>query len=130
MPYRDPAQGAAWMREYRKRKRAGKTGAPATLPCVPSVAVHQSLRRCPRKQLAVQVPRPRFRRPCPCEKLFTAVSRPRCNWRERFLSGSSPPRRARIAITPDTVRPARRAVIVEVERNESAAKHPPTKGLL
>src|SRR5215470_10736990 len=119
MPYRDPAQGAAWMREYRKRKRAGKTGAPATLPCVPSVAVHQSLRRCPRKQLAVQVPRPRFRRPCPCEKLFTAVSRPRCNWRERFLSGSSPRMYARTATTPATVRPARAAAIVEIARGEN-----------
>ena len=31
MPYRDPAQKAAWMREYRKRKRGRKTFAPAPL---------------------------------------------------------------------------------------------------
>jgi hypothetical protein len=37
MPYRDPAQRAAWMREYRKRKRVGRTGAPASLPSPPSI---------------------------------------------------------------------------------------------
>ena len=31
MPYRDPARRAAWMREYRKRKRVGKTSAPASV---------------------------------------------------------------------------------------------------
>jgi hypothetical protein len=37
MPYRDPAQRAAWMRQYRKRKRVGKAGARASIPSVPSV---------------------------------------------------------------------------------------------
>jgi hypothetical protein len=32
VPYRNPARRAAWMREYRKRKRLGNTGAPASLP--------------------------------------------------------------------------------------------------
>src|SRR5262249_24444299 len=37
MPYRDPARRAAWMREYRKRKRVGRTGAPLSLSSPPSV---------------------------------------------------------------------------------------------
>jgi hypothetical protein len=37
MPYRDPAQRAAWMREYRKRKRVGQMSAPASLISGPSV---------------------------------------------------------------------------------------------
>jgi hypothetical protein len=37
MPYRDPANRAAWMREYRKRKRLGKTGAPVSLRPTPSI---------------------------------------------------------------------------------------------
>ena len=32
MPYRDPAKRAAWMREYRKRKRVGQMGLPASPP--------------------------------------------------------------------------------------------------
>jgi len=36
MPYRDPAQRAAWMREYRKRKREIRTSAPASLRTPPS----------------------------------------------------------------------------------------------
>jgi hypothetical protein len=36
MPYRDPAQKAAWMRKYRKRKRLGKTGALGSSPTAPS----------------------------------------------------------------------------------------------
>lgn len=32
MPYRDPAQRAAWMREYRRRKRTGRTDAPCASP--------------------------------------------------------------------------------------------------
>jgi len=36
MPYRDPAQRAAWMREYRKRKRVERVGEPASLPSRPS----------------------------------------------------------------------------------------------
>jgi hypothetical protein len=31
MPYRDPAQRAAWMREYRRRKRGIPTSAPVSL---------------------------------------------------------------------------------------------------
>jgi hypothetical protein len=42
-----------------------------------------------------------------------AASKLRCNWRERFLSGSSPLKHARIAITPDTVLPAHAAASVE-----------------
>jgi len=37
MPYRDPAQKAAWMREYRKRKRSGQVGVPTSLPSTTSV---------------------------------------------------------------------------------------------
>lgn len=37
MPYRDPAQRAAWMREYRKRKRVGLVGVSASLPSAASV---------------------------------------------------------------------------------------------
>jgi hypothetical protein len=47
------------------------------------------------------------------ESVPAAASKPRCNWRELFLSVSSPPRYAGIAITPATVRPARSAAIVE-----------------
>ena len=36
MPYRDPAERAAWMREYRRRKRLRKAGAPASLRSAPS----------------------------------------------------------------------------------------------
>src|SRR5215475_3348964 len=35
MPYRDPAQRAAWMREYRRRKRAGQTSSLAPLRSAP-----------------------------------------------------------------------------------------------
>src|ERR1700741_286022 len=37
MPYRDPAQRAAWMREYRKRKRLGQMSAPVAVPSTPSI---------------------------------------------------------------------------------------------
>jgi hypothetical protein len=37
MPYRDPSRKAAWMREYRKRKRVAHTSAPVALPSPPSV---------------------------------------------------------------------------------------------
>jgi len=53
------------------------------------------------------------------EKVHAATSNPRCSWRERFLSEPLPRKYARIAITPDTVRPAHGAAIVEVERDEN-----------
>jgi len=34
MPYRDPGLRAAWMREYRKRKRAARIGAPVSRPSI------------------------------------------------------------------------------------------------
>src|SRR5690349_9819487 len=37
MPYRDPARRAAWMREYRRRKRGIGTNAPVSLPSSPHV---------------------------------------------------------------------------------------------
>jgi hypothetical protein len=42
--------------------------------------------------------------------------KPRWTWREPFLSGSSLPGHARIAITPDIVHPAHGAAIAEVVR--------------
>jgi len=49
---------------------------------------------------------------------------PPANWRERFLLGSSPLKHARIAMTPDIVRPAHGAAIAEAQvRN----KHPEDK---
>src|SRR3974377_881070 len=36
MPYRDPARRAAWMREYRKRKRQARLNEPADRPPSPS----------------------------------------------------------------------------------------------
>jgi hypothetical protein len=38
MPYRDPANRAAWMREYRKRKHGRRTSVPVSVPSPPSVA--------------------------------------------------------------------------------------------
>jgi hypothetical protein len=55
----------------------------------------------------------------PRESPPAAASKPRWNWRERFLSGLWPPKRACIAITLATVRPERGAAIVEGERDES-----------
>src|SRR6516225_11389832 len=92
--------------------------------------MHRNLRASSRHQLTVRVPNPRLRTPGWQESVSAAGLRPRWTWHEPSPPESSPPRYARIAITPDTVRPARRVVIVEVERNESAAMHPPTKGLL
>ena len=37
MPYRDRAQRAAWMREYRKRKRVENVSAPALYPSKPAI---------------------------------------------------------------------------------------------
>jgi hypothetical protein len=37
MPYRDPARRAAWMREYRKRKRAAQISAPVSRASSPSI---------------------------------------------------------------------------------------------
>jgi len=52
---------------------------------------------------------------------FAAASKPRWTWRELFLLEHWPLGYARIAITLDTVHPARGAAIVEVARDESAA---------
>jgi hypothetical protein len=68
---------------------------------------------------AAQAPNPRRHNPGSYEKLYGATLRPPWNWRVRFLTVSLPPKHARIAITPDTVRPAHGAAIVEVEKDES-----------
>jgi hypothetical protein len=86
----------------------------------PTGCLHQSPRASSRKQSTVRVPNPRLRTPGSCESFPAAASKPRCNWRERFLSGSSLPRYARIAITPATVRRAHVAAIVGLVRGEGA----------
>jgi len=82
------------------------------------VCVHPSPRTSPRRELIVRVLNSRLRRALQCERLSATASKPRWTWRERFLSGSSPPRCARIATTPDTAHPAHRAAIVEGERDK------------
>ena len=47
-----------------------------------------------------------------------ATLKPRWNWGERFLSGSSPPMRVRIAITLAIVRPGHDAAIVKEQKHE------------
>ena len=54
-----------------------------------------------------------------CEKVRALASRRRWNCRQLFPSGSSPLKHVRIASTPDTVRSAHAAAIVEVERDEN-----------
>ena len=112
MPYRDPARRAAWMREYRKRKRAGHSCPPASLSSTPSVV------RAPEPSLSPRLTIERSGNELATPK--TGVVRKRApssfktalDLHELFLSGSSPPRCARIAITPVTVRPAHIAAIV------------------
>ena len=82
------------------------------------VCVHPSPLTSPRRELIVRVLNSRLRRALQCERLSATASKPRWTWRERFLSGSSPPRCARIATTPDTAHPAHRAAIVEGERDK------------
>jgi hypothetical protein len=52
-------------------------------------------------------------------KLYAAALKPRRNWRKPFLPGPSLPRHARIATTPDTVRQAHAAAIVEAVMNDN-----------
>jgi len=77
--------------------------------------------RVPQRVMERPDPQP----PCPNTrfilKVLAAALKPRWNWRGLLLSGSLPPRCARIAITPDTVRPGHGAAIVEGERDESSA---------
>ena len=68
--------------------------------------VHQSHRAYLSRKWWGRLPNPRLRRASQCEKPSAPASKPRWNWRERFLSGSSPPKYASIAITPAIVRPA------------------------
>jgi hypothetical protein len=90
----------------------------------PPGCLHQSPRASSRKQSTVRVPNPHLRTPGSRESVPAAASKQRCNWRERFLSGSSPLKHARIAITRDTVRQAHAAAIVGVERDESSGSQP------
>src|SRR5262249_61879406 len=73
----------------------------------------------PVKQVRGRSANPRRHNPGSYEKLYGATLRPPCNWRERFLSESSPPGYARIAITRATVRPEHDVAIVEVVGDES-----------
>jgi len=80
---------------------------------------HQSIRASSGENERDQVHNPLPRTPGSCETVRVAALEPRWNWRERFRSGSSPPGSARIAITSDTVHPARGAAIVEVDRDSA-----------
>jgi hypothetical protein len=72
------------MREYRKRKRLGKTGAPAIrIPQVPAPEPS----RVSRKTTESSGPNPRLRTPGSRESVPAAAFKPRWTWRERFLSG-------------------------------------------
>ena len=113
MPYRDPAQRAAWMREYRKRKRLGKNGAPPSSPSAPSVARAPEPPRVSPKTIEGPSPQPSH----PTTGLVTKAVRSRFKTAldtdaNVSLSDLSPPRCARIATTPATVRPAHGAAIV------------------
>jgi hypothetical protein len=78
----------------------------------------------PRKQLAVWAPNPRLRTPRSRESVPAAASKPHWNWQEFSLPESSPRKCARIALQPDTVRPAHGAAIVDGERYEITALTP------
>jgi hypothetical protein len=84
----------------------------------------QTFRRPAAQLVRPRVPNPHLRTPGSRESVPAAASKQRCNWRERFLSGSSPLKHARIAITRDTVRQAHAAAIVGVERDESSGSQP------
>ena len=81
--------------------------------------VHQSLQGSHHTQQGGRVPNSHLRTPGSYEKVGGIASKPHWNWHELSLPGSSPPRRARIASTPATVRPAHGAAIVEAVRGES-----------
>jgi hypothetical protein len=119
MPYRDPAQRAAWMREYRKRKRAGKAGTPVSSTATPSFVRTPDSSRLSRPTIESSGPQPApsnagYRRKAARSSFKTALDLART-----FPLGSSLPGYARIAITRATVRQARGAAIVEVVRDES-----------
>ena len=118
MPYRDPAQKAAWMREYRKRKRLGKTGAPPSLPSAPSVARPPEPPRVSVKTIDGASAQPSH----PTTGLVPKAARTRLktalDLARTFPFGSSPPGYACIAITPATVRPAHGAAIVSEPKDE------------
>jgi len=86
------------------------------------VCVHPSPRTLLQRKLIVLVLNPRLRRAPQCEQLPAAASRPHWNWRERFLSGCSPPGYARIATAADPVRLAHAAAIVAVEDRECGVR--------
>ena len=121
MPYRDPAQRAAWMRQYRKRKRAGQVGAPAAVSSSPSVVRAPEPSRTTWPISERTGPQPMSPNAGFVESLLAAASRAHWNWRGLFLRGSSPHGYARTATAPDTVHPAHGAAIVEVQRDESAS---------
>jgi hypothetical protein len=102
------ASGSAWEGWARLRR---------CQPHLPA-CVHQTPRKSSRRELIARAFNLSLRRAPQREKLSAAASKPRCNWRERFLPGSSPLKHARIAITPDIVRPAHGAAIVEPVRDE------------
>jgi hypothetical protein len=102
------ASGSAWDRWVRLRRCDPH----------PSGCVHPSRRAFLSKKWWARLLNPLLRRVGRWEIRPAAASTLRCNWRERFLSGSSPFRRVRIAITPDTVHPAYGAAIAAVPRDE------------
>jgi hypothetical protein len=63
------------MREYRKRKRVGKAGAPTSLPAAFFVVRAPELRESLKTTGHQTAPRT----PCPYENLFAAASKPRWN---------------------------------------------------
>jgi len=116
MPYRDPAQRAAWMREYRRQKRVERTSLPVLPPSPPSIVRAPEPSGVLADIIESTSPQPSPRTPGFRERVPGTALKLRWNWRELFLLGSSPPGFAHIAITPAIVRPAHGAAIVERER--------------
>jgi len=127
MPYRDPARRAAWMREYRKRKRGAHKCARAARSLTFHRACTGAFARPPANHRKTGGRNPRLRTPGSCRRAHAVALKPRWSWRGFFRSGCTAPRCARIAITPVTVRPVPGAAIVEAERDEGAAPAPPAR---
>ena len=51
MPYRDPARRAAWMREYRKRKRVAHMSVPVSPPSLLSIVRAPESSRVPQRMI-------------------------------------------------------------------------------
>jgi len=80
--------------------------------------VHPSLRTIYGQRYRGQTSNPRPRPLGSCQKPHELGLRPPWIWHERFPSGHSPPKYARIAITRDIVRPAHGAAIVSAQKHE------------